>query len=209
VVADQPRLVLGSASPRRADLLKQLGVAFTVEVVPIDEDELFDAALSASDTAARIAQAKFAAFAPMHDDPILLTADTVVTANGATMGKPLSPKHLHEMLTAMSGQHVQITTAVCLGTAGTDPDTDTVSTSVALRDLTADEINRYVQTGIGMDKAGGLALQSRARPFIASVDGCWSNVLGLPVCQVHARFNPPIEREQACRPSRCGTASSE
>lgn len=176
---------LGSASPRRSDLLASLGVRFQVETVDIDE-----AAIAASpDTSPhqiveRIARAKFAAF-PAAAGEVLLTADTLVACDGAVLGKPASDQHLVDMLSRMSGRDLQIVTAVCVGHRGAAPSVEGASTVVRLRELTPPEIDDYVATGVGKDKAAGLALQAEAKPFITSVAGCWSNVLGLPLCVAH------------------------
>lgn len=180
-----PALVLGSASPRRAALLESLGVPFVVSVVEIDELAALDAPLSGRQAVAQIAAAKFAAFDEVSDAAqTLLTADTLVECDQVVMGKPSSPDEVNSMLHQMSARTLEISTAVCLGPAGSAPPPITVTTMVTLRSLLEDEIERYVASGSGLDKAAGLALQSSANGFIESVEGCWSNVVGLPLCAV-------------------------
>ena len=189
-----PVLILGSASPRRADLLRQLGVEFVVEPIDIDEQAL----VATSDivaTVTRIAEAKFAAFAD-RGDRRLLTADTLVACNGVLFAKPGSDDDVASMLRAMSGQTLTIATAVCVGHVGSQPTTEVVTTRVDLRDLETSEIARYVATGVGLDKAAGLALQAEAGDFIAAVDGCWSNVLGLPLCAVAAALELEVSDDR-------------
>ena len=170
-----PNLILGSASPRRADLLRRLGVSFVVETIDIDEQAL----VASNDVVAvvsRIAQAKFAAFAE-QDEPRegpLLTADTLVACNGEILGKPNRNDDVTAMLSAMSGQSLTIATAVCFGLVGAAPLTEVVTTRVDLRELDEGHIARYVASGVGLDKAAGLALQAEAGEFIATVDGCLS-----------------------------------
>lgn len=174
---------LGSASPRRADLLASLDLAFVIEAVAIDEDSFVDPdEQDPSVIVERIARAKFAAFPLRSDRKPLLTADTLVACDGSVLGKPASPDHLVSMLRYMSGRPLVIATAVCVGDRGAAPAVELVTTTVELRTLTAAEIESYVATGAGMDKAGGLALQAEAAPFIQLVRGCWSNVVGLPLC---------------------------
>lgn len=182
-MADRQRFTLGSSSPRRSDLLVSAGFQFDVDVANIDEAALVDP--FESDPAAivaRIAQAKFAAFPVDPRQPALLTADTLVACDDTILGKPASEQHLRDMLGHMSGRPVTVVSAVCVGRRGEEPLTEVVSTAVVLRELASREIERYVATGVGMDKAAGLALQAQAKPFISAVDGCWSNVVGLPLC---------------------------
>ena len=190
------------------------GLRFDVQVVDIDEAALIDSSQrDPSVVVERIAQAKFAAFPVDSDQPLLLTADTLVSCDDAIMGKPQSDQHLRDMLVHMSGQPVTVVTAVCVGSRGEAAKTEIVSTTVVLRELRADEIERYVSTGAGRDKAGGLALQAQAKPFISAVTGCWSNVLGLPVCAATALLDSVIalqpvaalECEKQCSVELCGS----
>lgn len=218
-VAPQPALILASASPRRRDLLAGLSRPFRVEPVEVDERAL----VSPGDddpgvVALRIASAKYAAFDPGQDlDGIVITADTLVACRGVIMGKPQSDDELRAMLQQMSGAELEIATAVCVGRPGRprspgdadDPACEVVVTRVGLRRLEPAEIDRYVTSGEGIDKAGGLALQAGAGGFIDSVSGCWANVLGLPMCAVHrligadtTRASPP---EAVCSPRLCGS----
>lgn len=215
-------LVLASASPRRADLLTEAGYTFRVEPVEIDETAARSGFADGDIVAATgaIARAKFAAFSAASASAAkstVLTADTLVACRGATMGKPDSPGAVAEMLAQMSGQSILITTAICVGSPGDDPQHATVSTTVQLTELTPNQVDGYVQANVGLDKAAGLALQAEARPFIATLDRCWSNVLGLPMCAVHAlletdpgsvdeeQANYEDRLEQCCKQSRCGT----
>lgn len=222
---DPSLLVLGSASPRRAALLARLTRHFVVRTVDIDESAL----IRPDDTdpgavARRIATAKFAGFAAedraFGAPARLITADTLVACEGNIMGKPASADHLTRMLRDMSGRELVIATAVCMGEVGgfgvaarpTEPAVEVVTTCVRLRELGAEEIEGYAATGVGADKAGGLALQSGARPFIASVDGCWANVLGLPLCAVVRLLGAGIVAaarrsdwvDPTCSAERCG-----
>ena len=209
---------LGSASPRRADLLASLGLAFDIEAIAIDEESFVDPDdQDLSVIVERIARAKFAAFPVGSDRRLLLTADTLVACDGSILGKPVSPDHLVSMLGYMSGRPLAIATAVCVGDRGAVPAVGLVTTTVELRTLTATDIKGYVATGAGMDKAGGLALQAEAAPFIQSVRGCWSNVVGLPLCAAsrllrpalgHAELGNSVRRsamgDVACSAELCG-----
>lgn len=209
-IAATPRVVLGSASPRRAALLQELGVEFTVNPSDIDET-----VLSGTDSpdvvTGRIARAKFEALRANVDaaTPVLMTADTLVFCE-EIMGKPVDEADAERMLRAMSDRWVRIVTTVCVGAAlDADPVCRHVETRVMLRELANDEIRRYVATGEADDKAGALALQGGAGPFVQAVEGCWSNVLGLPICLVAELLEmAPIGRNAAdrCSVGLCGGA---
>lgn len=208
-------LILGSASPRRAALLGSLDLPFTVRAVSVDETSLAEAGpAEAADPASlveRIALAKFTACSLEFDGDtgadgrtILLTADTMVAcvdpASGKerVLGKPTDRAALSDMLVMMSGRELCVVTAVCAGPPGAPPRGETVTTRVWLRPIARAEIDAYVASGAGDDKAGGLALQSEAAPFIASVEGCWSNVVGLPICAVTRLLREEGEEETVC-----------
>ena len=205
-----PLITLGSASPRRAALLDSIGVAFTVETVELDEQALVEhGEPDPRRSVEQIARAKFAAFAPTARSARLLTADTLVSCGREIMGKPGSDDELTSMLNAMSGRDITVATAVCSGQRGGDPSVEIVTTTVRLRTLSVNEISDYVATGTGMDKAGGLALQAEAGSFIDRLDGCWSNVLGLPLCAVTLLLEEEsVVGETAgarCSAALCGT----
>ena len=177
-------LILGSASPRRRELLSLLGVSFDVLVASVDEAGLVDADVVAS--VERTSIAKFEAFAAAYPELVgrrqVLTADTLVAGPGAVLGKPGSDAEAEAMVRRLSSQELTIASAVCFGAVGATPARRTVTTTVRLRSLTDAEIAEYVATGAAADKAGALELQGRAASFIDEVDGCWSNVVGLPLC---------------------------
>lgn len=201
VVSAHDQIILGSASPRRSSLLTTLGVSFTVATADIDEAALIDPDAEPRAVVARIAAAKFAAFRLDTPTSVLITADTLVACEGALLGKPTTASHLTAMLEQMSGRVLEIITAVCVGSAGSPPAVEIVTTTVRLRPVGPEEIAAYVETDAGFDKAGGLALQAEAAHFIDDIDGCWSNVMGLPICAVSAL----LDREPSGAPqsARC------
>ena len=170
-------IVLASASPRRAHLLRSLGVSFEVKVSNVDE------ALAPGETAlaasVRLARAKAAAVAT-HDPRPVLAADTLVVCGGRVLGKPGSPAEAAEMLRLLSGRAHEVVTGVCLF-AGGAAHVEVVRTAVHFATLSADEIAWYVATGEPMDKAGGYHVDGRGALFITGIDGSPSNVAGLPV----------------------------
>ncbi len=184
------RVWLASASPRRRDLLRWAGIDVVGRPAPVDE-----APLDGEDPAAmaeRLARLKCAGPA----DEIVLAADTVVHLDGRSLGKPADPEEAHAMLRALAGRWHRVTTGVAIRT-GSELHSFRVSTAVRFRALTDSAIARYVATGEPMDKAGAYGIQGVGGALVAEVNGCWTNVMGLPLERtLHAL-------EQVC-PSREG-----
>lgn len=207
-----PALILGSASPRRAALLSELGVDFEQHPVDIDE-QVHEVGTDVAAIVEATALAKFDALAEaVGPDPrALLTSDTLVALDGAILAKPIDDAEVASMLRRVAGQVVDIATAVVIGRFGEPPAMRTVITRVGLRSITAREIEAYVASGIGRDKAGALSLQDGAAPFIDRLDRCWSNVVGLPLCAVQDvldRDRTGRPAAQRCEGSRCGSGVS-
>ena len=184
------RLVLGSASPRRAALLRELGVPFTICVS--NAPEIAAPGESAAEFAGRVAREKGVAVAQESDGAWVLSADTVVVLDGVALGKPTDAADARAMLQRLSGREHEVLTAVAL----TAPDGAAegellVRTRVAFRNLAPAEIDAYVATGEPLDKAGAYGIQGGAAGFVAGVVGSYTNVVGLPVDEVRdllARF---------------------
>jgi septum formation protein len=177
-------LILVSASPRRSDLLRLAGLAFTVQPADVDETPLPGEA--PGDLALRLACAKARAL-PVPDRPALaIAADTVVAIDGTTLGKPCDPADARRMLGLLSGRTHQVITAIALRAL---PEETLVSESaeslVTFVPMSGEEIDWYAATGEGMDKAGAYALQGIGAFFIASIDGSYTNVIGLPLERLH------------------------
>lgn len=172
----RPPVVLASASPRRRDLLRAIGVE--AAVAPTDTDESILDGEDPFDAAERLARAKARAAAP--DDALVLAADTIVVLDGRALGKPVDRDDARRMLRALSGRTHGVVTGVALRLGG-----EVVSgrdvTEVVFAPLSDDEIERYVATGEPDDKAGAYALQGFAGLFVERIDGTPSNVVGLPV----------------------------
>jgi len=169
--------VLASASPRRARILRDLGVAFRVVVSEADESPLpgEDGALRVE----RLARSKAAAVASRETLPVL-AADTEVVADGRILGKPTTPEDARAMLAALAGRRHEVLTGVCL-VAGGIARSGVERTTVRLAPMTEAERAWYVATGEPMDKAGGYHVDGRGALFIEEVAGSPSNVAGLPV----------------------------
>ena len=176
------KLVLASASPRRAELLAAAGFEFTVDAADVDETvltgELSDAYV------ARVALAKARTAAARYPaGTVVLAADTTVVAGGEIFGKPLDNHDAARMLTLLSGTVHDVLTAVVVKHVGVEL-AEVARTRVHFIELTADDIAWYVASGESGGKAGAYAIQGRAARFIDWIEGSWSNVVGLPVAAV-------------------------
>ncbi len=178
------RLVLASASPRRADLLRAAAIEFDVLPADVDEsrrpDEWPDAYV------ARLAEAKAAAVLDRAGGRPVLAADTIVVCGTDILGKPSDAADATRMLELLSGRTHLVVTGVCLIVPpGTTRHTDVASTAVEFAQLTDDEIRWYVGSGEPEDKAGAYAIQGLASRFVTAISGSYTNVVGLPVAQIY------------------------
>jgi septum formation protein len=173
-------LVLASASPRRADLMRRVGLDPIVDPAHIDEVVPPDVSLDRA--AALLAEQKASAIAERHDaGTVVVGADTVVELDGEALGKPIDAIHATAMLTRLAGRTHQVHTGVCVVTVGGSSSSGVATTAVTMRPLSAAEIEAYVATGEGGDAAGSYAIQGRAGGFVTSIDGDHSTVVGLPL----------------------------
>ncbi len=170
------RLVLASSSPRRADLLRQLGLVF--EIVPADVDESRLPDEPPASYVERLARDK--ARAILAPDSVVVAADTAVVHDGHLLGKPAHPAEATSMLRRLSGKTHDVFTGVAVA-SGDVLESVVDVTAVTLLDMTDVEISDYVDGGEPMDKAGAYALQGRGGVFVESVDGSPFTVVGLPI----------------------------
>ncbi len=181
------RLVLASASPRRAELLSAADFAF--DIVPANTDETVRAGEPPRDYALRVARAKAEHVASMvSSDGVVLGADTVVVSAGRLMGKPTDAADAESMLRGLSGVTHEVHTAVVVLGPGVRFE-ELVTTRVQFIALTDAEIAWYLSTGEWAGKAGAYGIQGRAARFIERIDGSWSNVVGLPIATVYRLLN--------------------
>lgn len=172
-------LYLASGSPRRRELLTQIGVPFSVVSAPVDETPLPGEGVSAY--AVRLARAKAeAGLAQLSGPGVVLGADTVVSTQARILGKPRDRAHALEMLGELSDDHHQVITAVAI-TDGQRCLDVCVGTHVYFRAISQAEALRYWETGEPLDKAGGYAIQGLGAVFVRELVGSYSTVVGLPL----------------------------
>lgn len=174
------QLILASASPRRHELLRQLGVHYRVVISDVDESELVGE--SPADYVCRVAHNKAAAVASRDDSGLpVLGADTTVVIAGRILGKPVSQQDAADMLRLLSGQVHQVYSAVVLIDAERQVSSRLNVTKVRFTELEDDWIAAYVATGEPMDKAGAYGVQGCAAHRIREIRGSYSGVMGLPL----------------------------
>jgi septum formation protein len=174
-------LVLASQSPRRAEILRLAGIPFTVRSAPVDETPLPSENPEAY--VCRLAEQKALAI-PLQSGEIILGADTTVVIDGHMLGKPADAAEATYMLEALSGRRHEVLTGICLRRQ-LELIRDWAVTQVWFAEMSAREIEEYVASGEPWDKAGAYAIQGLASKFIEKIDGCYFNVVGLPVALVY------------------------
>ncbi len=174
-------LVLASQSPRRSEILRQAGIPFVLR--PADVDETPRPGEEPEAYVERLAEAKARAV-PAHPGEIILGADTTVVVDGQMLGKPADQSDAARMLALLAGRRHEVITGICLKSER-GLVRDSAVTSVWFAELAVHEIAEYVASGEPMDKAGGYAIQGLACRFVSRIDGCYWNVVGLPVPLVY------------------------
>ena len=176
-----PRIILASQSPRRKQLLGQIGIKKFDIIIP-EADESFDPSLSPEETVSSICRRKGEAARALADDPsaVIIAADTMVFLDGLRLGKPRTGAEAHQMLSALSGRTHHVCTGVTVS-RGDRTETRAETTAVTFRPLTEEEIWAYIRSGEPFDKAGGYGAQGAAALFIPRIEGDYFNVMGLPL----------------------------
>ena len=180
-------LILASASPRRKELLANVGYEFSIEVCDLEENSDKEIPY---ELVMELAKVKARAIMDNHkeEDVIVLGADTVVANEGQILGKPKNLEHAKEMITSLQGKTHQVYTGVCIcwndGKINQNL-TFYEKTDVEVYPMTKDEIESYVATGECSDKAGSYAIQGLFSPYIKGIAGDYNNVVGLPVARIY------------------------
>jgi len=180
---DRPGLILASQSPRRKYLLEQAGLTFSI--IPSDFDES-SVTISDPDSYVRtLAEAKAVDISQKHPDSWVLGADTIVLIDNKILGKPGSENEARDMLKRLRGKIHQVLTGYCICCKNKDTlFSETVKTDVHFKSLSDAEIEWYIQTGEPLDKAGAYAIQGIGTFLVKRINGSYTNVVGLPVCEV-------------------------
>ena len=174
-------IILASQSPRRRELLAQMGVP-QFEVVPALGEEIASPGLSPAQLVEVLSRQKAEEVAVQAGpDDVVIAADTVVAVDGAVLGKPRDPADAARMLSLLSGRAHTVYTGVTVR-RGTFSRTAHEATQVRFRPLTQSEISAYIATGEPMDKAGAYGIQGRGCVLVEGIDGKYHNVVGLPTC---------------------------
>lgn len=180
MAAMREKLVLASNSPRRKDLLQGLGVRFSVDPADVDERPL--PGEPPIDTALRLAREKASVASKRAGAGIVIAADTIVVIDGAVLGKPADPADAERMLRLLSGREHLVITGLAVVDPATGKTRDRAArTRVWFRDLLPSEIAAYVASGEPMDKAGAYGIQEKGALLVRKIDGCYFNVVGLPL----------------------------
>ncbi len=175
------QLILASASPRRSELLKRMGLSFRTEVSQVEE-ELTG---SGEQIVCRLARMKAEDVASRNPDSVVLGADTVVCLDGAVLGKPKDREDARAMLRMLSGRWHEVYTGVAVA-CGDRVTTQAVCSRVHFVELNEKDIDSYLKTDEALDKAGAYGIQGMAGMFIDRIDGCPHNVMGLPLAVTRA-----------------------
>lgn len=209
----QPQLILASASPRRRDLLAEFGLPFTV--LPAEIPEIRGPGERPAQLAERLALAKAEAVrdrirasrSPQRPT-LVIGADTVVVDGQRVLSKPRDPEDAIRMLRRLQGRSHRVVTAVAvIDVQSGRAMVRSTTTRVWIRPLTAEEIAAYVATGDPLDKAGAYAIQNRAFQPVRQILGCYTNVVGLPLCtlaEVLAAFGVSVNWPPRTDPLACG-----
>ena len=186
-MANKPQIILASASPRREQLLREMGLRFVVVRPDGVEEELSGAAPDV--LAMQNAQRKAGAVAGRHPEAMVIGADTMVILDGRIFGKPCDPAEAGRMLEQLVGRQHEVITGVCLlhraaGTELTFADT----TRVWMRSLSPAQVQAYLRKVNPLDKAGAYAIQEHGAGIVERIDGSYANVMGLPTERLRAAF---------------------
>lgn len=182
-VRDGDAIILASESTRRVDMLRMLGIPFSIVPPDIDESRLKEE--TPKEYALRVSYEKANKVGRYFPDKWVIGADTIVVYKGRILGKPRNEKEAFEMLQLLKGKWHKVITGFCvLNIARKIAYRDAVETRVFMKDLLDGEIMKYIGTSEPLDKAGSYAVQGRGGYMVKEIKGSYSNVVGLPICEV-------------------------
>ncbi|MBP1751551.1 MAG: maf protein [Geobacteraceae bacterium] len=177
------KIILASASPRRVELLGSAGIVF--DAVSSDVEEICLPGETPTDHVLRLAREKALDVAQKTGERFFIGADTIVVCNGEIMGKPADAAEAESMLSSLSDKTHEVITGFAVHDKGKNVTIcESVSTRVYFKSLCREEILAYIETGCPFDKAGAYAIQGGAAYMIRKIEGSYTNVVGLPLCEV-------------------------
>jgi septum formation protein len=192
------RIILASQSPRRRDILKSLGFGFDVVAPSVENEASFFPGRSVDKALAELAAAKANSVSSSHPAALVLGADTIVSVDGVVIGKPKDPADASAMLGRLSGRKHLVLTSVALACEECNFSAGAVEvTTVFFRSLAQWEIEEYLGFDEYRDKAGAYAIQGKAMAFVDGIEGCYYNVVGLPVRKTIDLFTAYANRKAA------------
>ncbi len=177
-------LILASASPRRRELMSQIGLEFVISVAKINEQRLPNE--SPTEMVKRLAFEK--AVAVFEPNSVVVAADTIVSVDDTVLGKPKDENEAKEMLKRLQGRQHYVYSGFCVHD-GEKTVSEVVATEVVFRLVSDEEISEYVASGEPMDKAGAYGIQGGAAKFVSEIHGDYYNVVGLPICRLSTVLN--------------------
>lgn len=192
---DRP-VILASASPRRANLLSQLGIEYSIDPPEIDEDNLTDPTRSPRETAEFLSRKKAEAVGQRYNHGFLIASDTIVSLGEVILGKPVDSEDAFRILSLLSGKQHQVITGVTLSIFPEDQfHTFSVTTNVRFRTLNESEIREYTATGEPNDKAGAYGIQGKGALLVDSIEGDYYNVVGFPLTAFYTESLKLLDKE--------------
>jgi septum formation protein len=187
-----PDIVLASASPRRKQLLEQMGLTFRVK--PVDADETLPDGVPPEEAASQLARRKAELATGFEPGALVIAADTLVAVGSRILGKPADDREAAGMLRMLRGRVHDVVTCVCVAWEGRIH-SSCERTRVRFDLMTDADIDNYVSTGEPLDKAGAYGIQGRAGVFISGIEGCYYNVMGLPLAALKKLLEQALGEE--------------
>ena len=182
-VKEGDSIILASESTRRVDILRTLGISFSI--IPPNIDEQREKDELPKDFALRVSYEKAHKVGNLFPDKWVIGADTIVVMKGRILGKPKNESDAFDMLKMLSGKWHRVITGYCvLNISRNITYRDAVETRVYIRGLSDDEIKRYIKTSEPFDKAGSYAVQGKGGYMVKEIKGSYANIVGLPICEV-------------------------
>lgn len=182
-VNDENAIVLASESTRRIDILRTLGISFSI--IPPDVDESKRKDETVREYVYRVAHDKASKVGKLFPEKWVIAADTVVVSKGRVLGKPKNERQAVEMLKRLRGRWHKVMTGYCIMNISRGITyQDVAETKVFIKDLTDEEIRRYIKTSEPFDKAGSYAVQGKGGYMVKEIKGSYANVVGLPICEI-------------------------